>query len=112
MNKLQEKILLYQEKMKEIEPHFDAALLEKITKSLGPAIYKKDSEVISCSNEKEREKIKKNFLRMKLGLDKSDEELENAIKDVCQKMASFNEKYRAIFYYFLIKRFNKDSLYI
>lgn len=112
MNKREEKIALYKKKMKEIEPNFDEELLEKITKSLGPSIYKKDSEVVSCSSQKEIERVRNNFLRMKLGLDNSDEELDEAIKEVCEKMGKSNpNKYRAIFYYFLIKRFNKESLY-
>ncbi len=113
MNKLEQKIALYKEKMQEIEPNFDEELLEKITRSLGPSIYKKDSEIISCSSENEIERVRKNFLKMKLGLDKSDEELDRAIKEVCEKMGTSNRnKYRAIFYYFLVKKFNKESLYV
>ncbi len=112
MSKLQEKIELYKNKMKEIEPNFDAELLEKITKSLGPSIYKKDSETISCSQPSELERVRKNFLKMKLGLDKSDEELDKAIQEVCEKMGKSNRnKYRALFYYFLIKKFKKENLY-
>ena len=112
MSKLQEKIELYKEKMKEIEPDFDAELLEKITKGLGPSIYNKDAETISCSQKSELERVRNNFLKMKLGLDKSDEELDAAIEEVCEKMGKSNRnKYRAIFYYFLVKKFNKENLY-
>lgn len=112
MNKLEEKIALYKEKMKEIEPNFDEVLLEKITRSLGPSIYKKDSEVVSCTSQKEIERVRNNFLRMKLGLDMDDEVLDEAIKEVCEKMGRSNpNKYRAIFYYLLVKRFNKESLF-
>ncbi len=112
MSKLDEKIALYKEKLKEIEPNFDEALLEKITKSLGPSIYRKDSEMVSCTSPEELARVRNNFLKMKLGLDKSDEELDAAIKEVCEKMGSSNRnKYRALFYYFLVKKFNKESLY-
>ena len=112
MSKLDEKIALYKQKMKEIEPKFDEALLEKITRSLGPSIYKKDSETVSCSSQSELERVRNNFLKMKLGLDKSDEELDKAIKEVCEKMGTANRnKYRALFYYFLVKKFKKESLY-
>ncbi len=112
MSKLDEKIALYKERMKEIEPNFDEALLEKITKSLGPSIYKRDAEIISCSSKEELERVVKNFLKMKLGLDKSDEELLQAVEEVCEKMGKSNRnKYRALFYYFLVKKFNKESLY-
>ncbi len=112
MSKLDEKIALYKEKMKEIEPNFDEELLEKITRSLGPSIYKPDSETVSCSSKSELERVRNNFLKMKLGLDKSDEELESAIQEVCEKMGQSNKKkYRAIFYYLLVKKFKKESLY-
>jgi len=112
MNKLEEKIALYKEKLKEIEPKFDATLLEKITKSLGPSIYKKDAETVSCSSPDELERVKKNFVIKKLGIDASDDELNKAIKEVCEKMGSSNRnKYRAIFYYLLVKKFKKESLY-
>ncbi|MRI83398.1 MAG: DUF2853 domain-containing protein [Nitratiruptor sp.] len=112
MSKLQEKIEFYKEKMREIEPNFDEELLEKITKSLGPSIYNKDSETVSCTQESELERVRNNFLKMKLGLDLSDEELDAAIKEVCEKLGQSNRnKYRAIFYYFLVKKFGKENLY-
>ncbi|MRJ03125.1 MAG: DUF2853 family protein [Epsilonproteobacteria bacterium] len=112
MSKLQEKIEFYKEKMKEIEPNFDAELLEKITRGLGPSIYNKDSEIVSCTQPNELERVRNNFLKMKLGLDKSDEELDQAIQEVCKKMGESNKnKYRALFYYFLVKKFGKESVY-
>ncbi len=112
MSKLDDKIKLYKEKMKDIEPGFDEALLEKITKSLGPSIYNKDAESVSCSSESELARVRDNFLKKKLDLELSDEELDAAIKEVCQKMGTSNRnKYRAIFYYLLVKRFKKESLY-
>jgi len=112
MSKLQEKIELYKEKIKEIEPDFDAELLEKITRSLGPSIYNKDAETISCSQPQELERVRENFLKKKLGLDLPDEELDEAIQEICEKMGRSNpKKYRAIFYYLLVKKFNKENLF-
>jgi len=112
MSKLQEKIDLYKSKMKEIEPKFDEALLEKITKGLGPSIYNKDAETISCSQKSELERVRENFLKKKLGLNESDDKLDAAIEEVCEKMGKSNRnKYRAIFYYLLVKKFGKESLY-
>ncbi len=112
MSKLQEKIELYKKKLKEIEPNFDEALLEKITKGLGPSIYNKDAETISCSQPHELERVRKNFLKKKLGLDLPDAKLDAAIAEVCDKMGRSNpKKYRAIFYYFLVKKFGKENVY-
>ncbi len=110
MNKLQEKIALYKEKLKDIEPKFDEELLVAITKSLGPSIYKKDAETVSCSDSGELERVKKNFLIKKLMIDASDDKLDAALKEVCEKMGASNRnKYRAIFYYLLVKKFKKED---
>ncbi len=112
MSKLDEKIELYTSKMKDIEPKFDAKLLAKVTKGLGPSIYKKDSESIACSSDDELATVRKNFLQKKLALTNSDDELNTAIKKICEKMGSSNRnKYRAIFYYLLIVAFKKESVY-
>ena len=112
MSKLDEKIALYNEKMKEIESDYDASLLEKITRSLGPSIYNKDAETIACSDQSERDRVRDSFLSKKLGLTEDQESLDKAILEVCETMGSANRnKYRAIFYYFLVKKFQKESVY-
>jgi hypothetical protein len=112
MSKLDEKIALYHEKMKEIETSYNADLLEKITRALGPSIYNKDAETIACSDKSEKDRVRDSFLIKKLELTDDQEILDNAISEVCEKMGSSNRnKYRALFYYFLVKRFNKETLY-
>jgi hypothetical protein len=112
MSKLDEKIELYTSKMKDIDSSFDAELLAKVTKGLGPSIYKKDAETIACSSDDELATVRKNFLQKKLALTNSEDELNAAIKAVCEKMGSSNRnKYRAIFYYLLTVAFKKESVY-
>jgi hypothetical protein len=112
MSKLDEKIALYNEKIKEIEPAYDSELLEKITRALGPSIYNKDAEAIACSDPSELDRVRTNFLKKKLELNDDDATLDAAIKEVCQQMGSSNRnKYRAIFYYFLTVKFSKESVY-
>ncbi|NPA73131.1 MAG: DUF2853 family protein [Epsilonproteobacteria bacterium] len=112
MSKLDEKIELYNSKIKDIEPKYDADLLAKVTKGLGPSIYRKDAETIACSSPDELATVRNNFLKKKLGLTNDDSELDAAIKEVCDQMGSSNRnKYRAIFYYLLVKKFNKESVY-
>lgn len=112
MSKLDEKIELYNSKMKEIEAGFDSELLAKVTKGLGPSIYKKDAETIACSDAGELDRVRESFCKKKLSLTNSDDELNAAIKAVCEKMGSSNRnKYRAIFYYLLAVNFKKESVY-
>ena len=111
MSKLQEKIEQYAGEMEKLGLSFDKDLLAAVTKGLGPSIYKKDAEVVSCSDSSEKETVKKNFLIKKLGLE-NNESLDAAVEAVCEKMGSSNKnKYRAIFYYLLTVDMGKEAIY-
>lgn len=112
MSKLDEKIELYNSKIKDIEPGYDSELLAKVTKGLGPSIYNKDAETIACSDPSELSRVRESYLKKKLSLSDSDDSLDASIKDVCEKMGSANRsKYRAIFYYLLAVKYNKQNVY-
>jgi hypothetical protein len=111
MSKFDEKIALYQGAMKDLGISFDADLFSKVTKGLGPSIYKKDAETVSGSDAKELATVKNNFLIKKLGLSDGDK-LDNAIASVIEKMGKSNRnKYRAIVYYLLVKELGQESKY-
>ncbi len=89
----------------------DADLLRAITKSLGPSIYNEDSSRVSCSDKTELDRVKKNFLIKKLGMEDGPE-LDAALKQACQDIGSSNRnKFRAIFYYILVKNLGKESVF-
>ena len=112
MSKKVEKIALYSKSAKELGLDLSDDLIIKVTTSLGPSIYKKDAEIIACSDSEELETIKKNFLQNKLGLTEDEDVLDSAIKKICEKMGSSNRhKYRALFYALLAKEFGKESIY-
>ncbi len=111
MSKLDDALELYEANMKEKlnMRKVDAELLRGVAKSLGPSIYKKDASLVACSDPKELDKIKNNFLIKKLGLDDSPK-LDKAIMGVCEKMGKSNRrKYRPIFYYLLVKKFKMED---
>ena len=111
MSKFDEKIALYQGAMKDLGISFDAGLFAKVTKGLGPSIYKKDAETVSGSDAKELATVKNNFLLKKLGLSDG-AKLDNAIASVMDKMGKSNRnKYRAIVYYLLVKELGQESKY-
>ena len=112
MSKRDEKIEKYTAEAKKLGLKLSADLISKVTVGLGPSIYKKDSETVSCSQASELDTVKKNFLKKKLGLSVSDEAMDAAIKNVCEAMGSSNRnKYRALFYALLAKEFGKESIY-
>ena len=112
MSKLDERIEHYTAAAKELGLDLPNDLINKVTAGLGPSIYNKDAETVSCSDSSELDTVKKNFLQKKLGLSNSDAELDAAIKKVCEAMGSSNRhKYRALFYALLAKDFGKESVY-
>ncbi len=112
MSKRDDKIAQYMTEAKKLGLDVSNDLIEKVTIGLGPSIYKKDSETVSCSQSSELDTVKKNFLTKKLGLSLSDTEMDAAIKKVCEAMGTSNRnKYRALFYALLAKEFNKESVY-
>ncbi len=111
MSKFDEKLELYQSNMDKLGISYDADLLKAVTKGLGPSIYKKDAETVSGSDEKELATVRNNFLLKKLGLE-DNSKLDDAIASVIDKMGKSNRnKYRAIFYYLLVKELGQESKY-
>jgi len=109
-SKRDEKIALY---IKDIKKHYgevDEAFVAIIVKNLGPSIYRKDAELVSCSDPKELNTVRRNFLMKKLGIDASQAVLDAAIQDVCTELKGVRTKYRATFYYALAKKFKKESV--
>lgn len=87
---------------------YEEELLIKITRGLGPSIFKRDAASVSTSDEKEIYTVKHNFLINKLGLEDG-EYLDKAISVVANLMGKTNRvKYRAIFYYLLVKELQQE----
>ena len=105
MGKLDDLLIKYEKNMTEKLgiKKVDDALLRSAAKACGPALYKADASMVSSSDAAELERVKKNFLIKKLGLEDSPK-LDEAIQKVVDIFGSSNrQKYRAIFYYLLIK---------
>jgi hypothetical protein len=108
----EEKLALYKAENKKLGLGLSDELIEKVTTALGPVIYNTDTELVSCSDKKELETVKKSFLSKKIQVPNDDEKYNAAIKKVCEKMGSSNRsKYRALFYALLTVEFGKESIY-
>lgn len=106
-NKFEEKIAFYLKEAEKLNIKIDEPLLRKITKDLGPSIYQRDAELVACSDPKELQLIKENFLIGKLGL-RDGEELDAVVRRVCGEYDG-KVKYRAVFYVLLIDKLNALS---
>ena len=111
MSKLDEKIETYVESAEKLGLDLDRDYIAAVTKALGPSIYNKDAESVSCSDSSELDRVKKNFAQKKLGV--TDEAaIDAAIKKVCETLGSSNRnKYRALFYALMAKELGKTSVY-
>ena len=113
MSKFDEKVELYTKDIEKFNNGIcDVELLKKVVKGLGPSIYNNDSERVSCSDNEELARVRENFLKKKLSLTNSDEELDQSIKEVCEQLGSANKnKFRATFYYLLVKKYGAEAVY-
>ena len=112
MSKLEEKISNYIAEAKKLKLDLSDALITAVTKNLVPSIYNADAETIAASDQAELDRLKNNFLINKLGL-ADDAKLDKAIEEVIEQVGKSNRnKYRAIVYALLVKKFKKESLYI
>ena len=112
MGKRDELIARYAEDLRtkcKITP--DIGLLTKVTIGCGPAIYDADGQTVAASDPAELERIKANFLMKKLGLKDSPALMEgiHAVIDTYGK--SERNKFRAVFYYLLVKHFGREAAY-
>ncbi len=111
MSQFYKKIDHYKKAMYNLGLECDPELLTAVTKGLGPSIYKSGAETVSCTDPKELDTVKINFLSKKLGIS-DDSRFDDAIDGVVQKMGKSNKsKYRAVFYYLLVKEFRREFVY-
>ena len=89
----------------------DMDLLTKVTIGCGPSIYDADASTVAGTQAHELETVKNNFLIKKLGLADSPA-LDTAIDEAIETYGrSERNKYRAVIYYMLTKKFGKESVY-
>ncbi len=89
----------------------DTEFLRKVTDALGPAIYNRDACKVSGSSESELQTVKTNFLQKKLGLEDEPELMEAIRQVIADYGKSERNKYRAVIYYMLARKFGRESVY-
>ena len=112
MSKFDECIARYQKEFTKIGvKKVDEELLRKVAKGCGPSLYNADACKVATSDEKEMDRVKKNFLIKKMG-QKDSAKLDKAIAKVGDKFGSKNRnKFRAMFYYMLTKELKLEKKY-
>jgi len=103
---------MFKDEMNAFGLHYHEETYNAIAKHLGPSLYDEDSSLVACSDNSERETIKKNFLIGKLGLEDSPK-LDAAIEEVCHAFGESNrKKHRVTFYYLLLGVLNVEEQFM
>lgn len=89
----------------------DPKVIEGIVRYCGIALQGRDSSLVSLTDKEEVARVRNNFLKKKLGLTLSDEELDKAIAAVGEQMKGSRQKNRVTVYYLLAKHFGKLSVF-
>lgn len=98
--------------MNELHLHYHEELYDKIVEHLGPTIHDADASLVACSDPKELELIKNNFLKEDLGMSE-ETEMDQLIQQVCHGLgASNNQKHRTTFYYLLVAVSGNEAKFI
>jgi len=99
------------EQVRAFAPDADEAVVAKMASTYRLVLSNRDSELVSFSDREERETVRENFLKKKLGLTQSDEELDRAIKEVGTAMGESRRKPRIAAYYLLAEKFGKLDVF-
>ena len=88
------------------------AALAGLAKTYALVLSKKDTQYVACSDSKERDTVRANFLQKKLGLTNAEAELDAAVLAVCEKMKAEKFKSRLVAYYLLAEKFGKLGVFV
>jgi hypothetical protein len=81
-------------------------VVNKIVKHLGIALRNRDSSLVSCTDPKELDRVKTNWIAKKLGISDG-AKADAVIEKVCKAMSADNTKSRVTFYYLAAKELGK-----
>lgn len=96
-----ERHIPYWEAVKKYDAKADEGIVRKIVNHCGIALSSTDGKYVACTDETELVTVREGFVKKKLALKGSDEELDAKIKTVCTAMKADRLKNRVVFYYLL-----------
>ncbi len=90
----------------------NTAALDGMAKNYALVLSNKDAQYVACGDEGEKDTVRNNFLKKKLGLTNSDVDLNAAIDAVCATMKDDRFKSRLAMYYLLAEKFGKLDMFV
>ncbi|RKQ71684.1 uncharacterized protein DUF2853 [Litorimonas taeanensis] len=95
----------YIEDVQRYDPAATEAHVQKIVNYCGIALQNRDSSLVSCSDETEKNRVRDGFCKKKLGMEQ--DEAGAAVDAVCATMKEDRNKQRVTFLYILSKNAGK-----
>lgn len=92
-------------------PDADDAVVAKMLSTYRLVLSRRDSAYVATSDADEVARVRKNFLKKKLGLTDDDATLDAAIAEVAARMKGDRTKSRATVYYLLAEKFGKLDVF-
>ncbi len=92
-----DKYLKYMDGVKKYAPGAGDKAVQKIVAYCGIALQSRDASLVSCSDEKELDRVRKGWCTKKLNLSAADADA--AIAKTCEAMKGDRQKSRVTFYY-------------
>jgi hypothetical protein len=92
--------------VKKYDAAANADVVNKIVKHLGIALRNRDSALVSCTDQKELDRVKAGWIAKKLGVADA-KKADAALEKACKAMAADNTKNRVTFYYLVAKDLGK-----
>ncbi len=89
----------------------DEGVVGAIVRYCGIALQSRDGQLVAMSDKKERELVRENYLKKKLGLTHSDAELDEGVLAIGDRMKADRTKNRVTVYYLLAERFGALNVF-
>ena len=89
----------------------DPEAVRGIVRHCGIALRNPDASMVSAGDPVELARLRDSFLKKKLGLEQSDDDLDAAIKSLMERMTGDRAKSRVTVYYLLADQFGKLDLF-
>jgi hypothetical protein len=102
----------YDINIKKYANEFNEGAVAGVVRHCGIALQSRDASLVSCSDPEELKRVREGFLKKKLARTESDDDLDAAIKAICEKMSSDHNKSRVTFYYLLAEHFGQLDLFV
>ncbi len=98
--------------VKKHDAQADEEVIAGIVRHCGIALQNQDSSLVSFSDPEELKRVREGFVKKKLAVTDSDEEIDKVLAGVGQTLKDSHRKNRVTVYYLLAKHYKKTDLFV